>query len=412
MVNYIPRELEKEVLPWLDSPHIIAIRGPRQSGKTTFLRRIQEVLQQQGISQQEIHFISFEDALEVENFSIDPRKYIAFHCKDRTKKNFFLLDEVQYVEKAGKLLKLVYDLMENIKIILTGSSTLDINEVSSYLVGRALLFEMYPFSFSEFLQAKDQKMFQYHSTIRINLQQPRVEKEPPLFLKELNQFLLEYLTYGGYPEIILENDLEKKKILLKNIFLTYVEKDIVRIYGPRYRQKVIDLVRHLAFCNGGILNYNDLAALTSLYAKEIKEILSILQDTYIITLLRPFHQNLSTELRKNPKVYMVDTGLRNFMADRFSFGPEEYGKLLENYVWRIMSGKKINYWRTTSKAEVDFIINMTIPMEVKMTPKISKSFRSFIESYHPPQAFLATLDGYGMEKIEKTTIYIVPLALL
>ncbi len=412
MEGLVIRDIEQSILPWLYSKEIIAIRGPRQSGKTTYLKRITEILQEKKINQEQIHFISFEDDIEKEKFEKNPKAYIQYFLSNDTKKHFFLLDEVQYIKHAGKLLKLVYDIIENIKIIITGSSTLDLNEISSYLVGRVLLFEMYPFSFSEFLKTKDEKIKNYYSSNQINLKKPMLKKEKLLFLKELHAYLEEYITYGGYPTIVLEKDIEKKKILLKNLFLTYIEKDIVKVYGLHHKQRVSDLIKHLASINTGIVNYNELAASIGLYDKEIKEILSILENTYVIQLIKPFHKNLTTELRKNPKIYFIDTGLRNFITGRFEFSEDEKGKLLENYVLGRLHENKVNYWRTAAKAEVDFIINETIPLEVKITPKITRSFRSFIDSYNPDIAFLTSKESYEKRKLNQTTIFIVPLALL
>ena len=412
MKGIIKRELENDVIKWINSRHIIAIRGTRQSGKTTFLKRIAEILQERKVGRNKIHIISFEDDIEKDKFESSPIQYINYYRGDDKSKHFFLLDEVQYVKNAGKLLKLIYDEVDNIKVFITGSSTLDLNEVSSYLVGRVLLFEMYPFSFLEFLRAKDDRMLKYYQSRVINLKKPVLKKDKPIFLTELNAYLKEYITYGGYPAIIMELNIEKKKVLLKNIYLTYIEKDIVKIYGIRYKQRISDLIRHLASINAGIINYNELSGLTGMYDKEIKEILSILEDTYIIKLVRPFHKNLTTELRKNPKIYFIDTGLRNFITGRFEFNDEEYGKLLENYVLGKLRSDKVNYWRTTAKAEVDFISAEKMPVEIKMQPKITRSFRSFIESYKPQTAFLANLNTYDKAKMGTTTIFFVPLALL
>lgn len=408
----IKRDIEDSILEWISSKHIIAIRGTRQSGKTTFLKNISEILQKRKISKEKIHLISFEDDLEKAKFEGNPIEYFNFYLSKDNSRHFFLLDEVQYVKNAGKILKLVYDSIENIKVFITGSSTLDLNEVSSYLVGRILLFEMYPFSFSEFLRAKDEKLLRYYQSRFIDLKKPVLKGDKPIFLKELNAFLKEYVTYGGYPAVAMEPDLEKKKILLKNIYLTYIEKDIVKIYGPKYKQRISDLIKHLASINAGIANYNELSGLTGMYDKEVKEILSILEDTYVIKSIRPFHKNLTTELRKNPKVYFIDTGLRNFIAGRFEFNDEEYGKLLESYVLGKLRDEKANYWRTAAKAEVDFIYAEKIPIEVKMQPKITRSFRSFIDSYNPQVAFLACLNNYEQIKIGTTKIFIIPLALM
>jgi len=412
-VVYIKREIENEVFKWIDSKEIIAIRGTRQCGKTTFLKKISEALIHRKTSKENIHLISFEDDFEKEKFEKNPKEYISYYVKENSVKHYFLLDEVQYIKNAGKLLKLLYDEFKNIKIIITGSSTLDLNEIGSYLVGRVLLFEMYPFLFSEFLESKDANLFNYYTKRKIKLTDKRIVLGgEPIYLDKLNKLLREYVLFGGYPAIVLEKDIEKKKFLLKNLFLTYIEKDVVKIYGSKYKQRISDLIKYLSSINSGIINYNEIACITGLYNKEVKEILHILEETYIIRLIKPFHKNLSTELKKNPRVYFIDTGLRNFMANRFDISNDEYGQLLENYILLNIKQEKVNYWRTTAKAEVDFIINEKIPIESKMNVKLTRSFRSFIESYNPDRAFLVNLNKLSKDKIKGTDVFIVPYCLI
>lgn len=408
--TYIKRDIELQIIKWLDSKEIIAIRGPRQCGKTTFLNRIAEILKKRKVNQKNIHYTSFEDDFEKEKFEKNPKDYISFYLKKG--KNFLLLDEVQYIRNAGKLLKLIYDSIQNIKIIITGSSTLDLNEIGSYLVGRVLLFEMHPFSFNEFLRAKNEKMHRYYNSKKIQFSDTKINKENIIFLDELNKLLKEYIAFGGYPAVVLEKDFEKKKVLLKNLFQTYIEKDIVKVYGSKYKQRISDLIKYLSSLNAAMINYNEISSAISLYDKEVKEILSILEETYIIKRIKPFHKNLTTELRKNPKVYFIDTGLRNIIAGRLEFSDEEYGRLLENYLLNKLKEEKVNYWRTTAKAEVDFIINEKIPVESKITPKITRSFRSFIDSYKPKTAFLINMKSFEEQKINNTKVFIVPFALV
>lgn len=404
---YITREIENDIIRWINSKEIIAIRGTRQCGKTTFLKRIIEILIEKKVKKKNIHLINFEDDFEKEKFEKDPLNYIKYHIGDNNSKHYFLFDEVQYIKLAGKILKLLYDEIENIKIIITGSSTLDLNEIGSYLVGRVLLFEMYPFSFGEFLESKNNKLFYYYKKNKVNFKDKILLKEP-LFLKELNELLKEYVTYGGYPAIVLEKSYENKKILLKNLFLTYVEKDIVKVYGSKYKQRITDLIKYLSSINTSMINYNEISKLIGLYDKEVKEILHILEETYIIKLIKPYHRNLTTELKKNPKIYFIDLGLRNFISGRFDFSEEEYGKLLENYTFLSIKGGNVNYWRTTAKAEVDFILNEKIPIESKINPKLTRSIRSFIDSYKPEKAFLINLNKTEKTKMNQTEIFLIP----
>ncbi len=410
-MEIIGRDIEEEVINWLDRKEIIAIRGSRQCGKTTLLKKIKKVLKERGIDEKFIHYITFEDDIEKERFEKNPKDYFSIYLKD-LEKQFFLLDEVQYVSQAGKLLKLVFDEIENIKIIITGSSTMDLNEIGSFLVGRVILFEMYPFSFSEFLSAKDENLYKYYNLKKISLYDKKIKLEELIFIDKLNLLLKEYLTFGGYPAIVLEKDIEKKKILLKNLFQTYIEKDVVKIYGSKYSKRIADLIRYLASVNSSMINYNETSSLIGLYDKEIKEILHILEATYIVRLVKPYFKNLTTELRKNPKVYFIDTGLRNASVNRYEFNDQEYGELLENYVFCTFKEHEIKYWRTTAKAEVDFIIDGEIPIESKATPKLTRSLRSFISSYKSESAFLLNLNNLRTELINNTKIFIVPFSLV
>jgi predicted AAA+ superfamily ATPase len=411
MEKIIPREIELKIEDWLSRKEIIAVRGPRQCGKTTLLKKLINVLKEKGVQETNIHYVSFEDDFKKEKFEKSPKEFISVLIKDK-ERSFFLLDEVQYIKNAGKLLKLIYDEFENIKMIITGSSAMDLNEIGSFLVGRVILFEMYPLSFSEFLNAKAESMFKYYNLNKIKIGDRIKEEKELIFIDKLNDLLKEYLIFGGYPAVVLEPDNEKKKILLKNMFQTYIEKDIVKIYGSKYSQRITDLIRHLASINSSMINYNEISSSISLYEAEVKEMLGILEQTYVIKLIKPFHKNLTTELKKNPKVYFIDTGLRNFSTERWDFAPEEYGKLLETYVFGLVKEKKTNYWRTTAKAEVDFIINGEIPIEAKITPKISRSFRSFIDHYNPERAYLANMNILKKEHINKTPIFLIPFCIL
>lgn len=417
----IPRVIEVQLLSWLGAPEILTIRGPRQSGKTTLLYRLRNVLTQQGIPPARIHFITFEDDIERKKFEQNPVAYIQYYLpagQERSsqerldqERHVFLLDEVQYIERAGKHLKLIYDSFPEIKIIMTGSSSLDLREVASSLAGRALFFELYPFSFEEFLGVKDKRAYEYYRQQRFVLGKETVPSA--LFVDNLNLILQEYLTYGGYPRVVLESDPKKKKFLLRNLYLTYLEKDILKIYGLKYQQKVADLLHALSGWNASQVNYNELGSLTNLYFQEVKEVLRILEDTYIIQLVRPFHKNLITEIRKNPKLYFMDLGLRNSIANRFEFSEEEAGKLLETFVLGQFRGKEMKYWRTTAKAEVDFIHpEQNMPVEVKRQPKISRSLRSFITAYQPATVLLITSARCAQEKVNGSTVFIIPASLL
>lgn len=407
--NYIEREIEKEIFEFLEDQEIIIIRGPRQSGKSTLLKKIGNVLQEK-YKEESVFLIDLEDELEQLKFEKNPKEYVEFYLREKNK-TFLIFDEIQYVKKAGKILKFLFDKYPQIKFIVSGSSSLDINKLGEYLVGRAVFFELYPFSYEEFLKAKDDRLYLEYKTHKFNIKTPK--KVESLFIDRLNNYLKQYLIFGGYPRIVLEKNPEKKKILLKNLFSTYIEKDIIKLYGIKYKEKIITLLKYLSATTGNLLNYNDISQVTGAHFQEIKELISILESTYILKRIFPFHKNLVSELKKNPKVYFLDLGFRHILLDQFEFSQEEWGRILENYGFLVFKKYPLSFWRTTAKAEVDFIIkDKNIPLEIKTTPKITRSFLSFIKSYHPKVGVLASFEKSGIVKKNKTTIFFIPLSLL
>jgi len=406
---YIERDVESTIESWLKEREIIAIRGPRQSGKTTLLKRLRTKLLHKNVDKERVHFISFEDDITRLKFEENPKEFIQFYLD--SEKHYFLFDEVQYVNNIGKTLKLLFDTFENIKIIITGSSSFDLTNLGSYLVGRVIFFNLYPFSFHEFLKTKDKKYIDLYNKIRIDVHKKNVTTKKSIFLDDLNTFLHEYLTYGSYPRIVLENNVQKKKILLKNLFTTYIEKDIVAMYGINYREKVVRLLKTLASIYGGMVNYQTLSENSGIKYKEIRNILPLLEDSFVIFIVKPFYKNVTNELRKNPKIYFVDYGLRNYLME--DFDTISFDTLYENFFHnQLKRSSTVKYWRTQAKTEVDFVIQSKkeiIPIEVKTTPKITRSFRSFINHYHPHNAFIMNVKNVNVQTIDETTVYTIPL---
>jgi len=409
--NYIQREIEEKIFKFIDDKEVIAICGPRQSGKSTLLKRIGSFLQEK-YGKENVFFVDSEDEIEKLKFETNPKEYLKFYLRKKNKV-FILLDEVQYVKNSGKILKLLYDHYPQVKFIVSGSSSLDIGRLGQFLVGRVVFFELFPFSFSEFLKAKDENLELEYQEKRFFIDKPK--KTDSFFKDRLNKLLKEYLTYGGYPRIVLEKDEQKKILLLKNLFSTYIEKDIINLYGVKYKEKVIILLKYLTATVGGLLNFNELSQLTNLHFQEIKELISIFEETYVIKKISPFHKNLVTELKKNPKVYFFDLGFRNLLLERFDFLDDEWGKVLENYGFLLFKEKELHFWRTTAKAEVDFVLKEKdnfIPLEVKKTSKITRSLLSFINTYNPKIAIIFNLEKSDCVTRNNTKIFFVPLSLV
>jgi len=415
-----PRALQASLFKWIDRREAYAIKGPRQSGKTTLLRILEQRLAKKDIN---TVFLNFEDPDVLEAFETNPREYVRSFLL-RKGRYCFLMDEYHYVKDAGKKLKLLYDTFEDVKFIVTGSSSLELSgAMAKFLVGRVFFFELFPFSFHEFLTAKNPRLAKVYEDKNRSIREFLLGKEvrigKDIFIRELEPLFGEYVMFGGYPAVIKAEDAETKKMILKGIYDTYISKDVVSFLKITDALKYRHVVRSLALLAGNLINYNELCSACQVYYKELKHIISILSETYIINLLRPFYKNPVTELKKQPKPYFLDLGLRNYIADNFNPLDKrtDAGALVENFAFlSLRNYGAVNYWRTTAKAEVDFVLSQTMPVEVKYQhftePKVSRSLRSFISSYRPKAAVVATKDFWAQATVDKTNVLFVPVCYL
>lgn len=429
-MEYLKRNLTQELEKWLDRREIIAIKGPRQAGKTSLLKILKEhLISQKKISPGNIIYITFEDRDILDAFSKDPREYVnSYFSEGPNQRIYFLIDEFQYLKDGGQKLKFLYDIYENIKFIITGSSSLEIAEhTAKYLVGRVFSFYLYPFDFSEYLQTKPKNIQNVYAEaskkIGDFLKKTKIFKiKQDIFAKDLIRYFEDFVISGGYPEVIKAKDLETKKIILKNIYDTYITKDIVALLRIKDLSGFRTVVRLLANQTGNLLNLHTLVNDSRSYFRQLKQYISILEETFIIRNLRPYFKNRTTELKKNPKVYFVDTGLRNWLVNNFNNFEirTDAGSLIENAVLSSLYQKQegeLRYWRTLGQAEVDFVLrqenNEIIPIEVKYSamklPQINRSLKSFINAYKPRRAIVLTKGFWGRAKIETTDIAFVPV---
>ena len=157
---------------------------------------------------------------------------------------------------------------------------------------------------------------------------------------------------------------------MKNLVNTYLDRDIVSFLQITDTIKFRKLVTAISIANGGFINMTEMLNQIGSYFKGLAYLMDVLEQMYIIRRIPPYHANLPTELRKTPKVYFVDTGLRNSLIDSFSDMDHraDSGTLAENFVMNeLIRSVQLHFWRTTSKAEVDFVTQGTnlTPVEVK-----------------------------------------------
>ncbi len=415
---YIHRELEKQILPFLRRKEALSIIGPRQAGKTTFIGFIKETFDAQN---KKVKYITFENKADLDlfNSNIEDFKAIAMQY------DCLIIDEFQYSIDGGQKLKYLYDTTK-VKFIISGSSSLELTfQTDKYMVGRLLEFILPPFSFREFLSYKNIELFNLLENKNVS---EIIEFDfKKVFGEEINKRLIslleEYLLYGGYPAVVLAESKEEKYKVLESIAGKYLLKDIQGVLRLKTDNELWRLEKFLAGQIGNIIKYEELSNVSELLLKDLKMHLNILEKTYIVSFVSPFFRNKRTELTKNPKVYFFDLGLRNFALNDFRALADrnDLGAMAENYAYSALARRyypaAIKYWRTKSKAEVDFILEKyqaIFPFEVKYSSKkiVGKSLYSFINKFNPKMAIIFTKDLAGEEKISKTILKFIPLVYL
>lgn len=417
---YVKRELETKIEPFLNRKEAISIVGPRQAGKTTFIKHLKERLEKGG---KRVKFVTFENRNDLVLFqdSIEDFKKIAekYEC--------VIIDEFQYAKGGGQKLKYLYDTLPT-KFIVSGSSSLELTfQTGKYMVGRLFDFTLWPFSFREYLEAVDVELLSIVKATGISADSLLEQTKPAAVGAEMRRRLVaaleQYAVYGGYPAVVLAPSVAEKEKVLESIVEKYLLYDIKDLLRLPTAEELRLLAQLLAGQIGGLIKYEELSRSARLPYRDLVKHLAILEKTFIVNLVRPFFTNRRIELTKNPKSYFVDVGVRNFFVADFrpAKARPDLGALMENYAESALSrlnlAPRVKYWRTKSKAEVDFVIEREqarYPIEIKYVSdrKVGKSFYSFIEKFNPPVGVILTKDYAGQERVKNTLIKFIPLSYL
>jgi len=336
------------------------------------------------------------------------------------------VDEIQYLDNPANLLKLTYDHYPNIKFIVSGSSSMHIKQkFTDSLAGRKIIFELSAFNFNEFLRARNGEMYNirnnWHSFIEI-ITSREINPVISAFAKKFLPLMEEYIIWGGYPQVVLNLQADKKEEILRDVYQSYISKDIKDIGRIENITGYNNLVVMLSSNIGQLVNKGSMSRSIGLGIKTIDEYLFLLEHTYIVKMLSPFFRNKQTEIVKQRKVFFRDSGIRNISIgsfQTFNIRPDT-GVLVENFVFNQLLNyfppDNVFFWRTKHKAEVDFIVrrgDALIPMEVKSgameTPQYTRSFLSYIDKYKPAVGAIINQNLAKVEKVKSTTVLFVPI---
>ncbi len=405
----IKRTIFEDLKNHLSNKEISLIVGPRQVGKTTLMKELIKHLEER---QEKIVFLNLDYDSD-KRFFASQDELIKKIELEIGKSGFVFIDEIQRKEDAGLFLKGIYDRDLDYKFIVSGSGSLELKEkIHESLAGRKRVFNLNPVSFEEFINFKTDYKYQDKLIDYFDLEKDKTR-----------MFLEEYLNFGGYPRVILEIRKEEKKRIIEDIFKSCVEKDILSLLNIDRPDVFSSMIKILASQSSQIINYSKLGQQIGLTFEPLKKYLWYAEKTFLIKLIRPYFTNKQKELTKSPMAYFNDLGLRNFGIDMMGElnNSLSLGLVFQNFILQILEDKLsnssgvINYWRTITGKEVDFIINKggnIVPVETKYShlknSKVEKPLLDFINKYNPKDALVVNLSMEEKVMINKTTVRFVP----
>lgn len=361
MINRI----QKEAIEKIFHRKAVVVLGPRQVGKSTLLHQILD-------DEENVLWLNGDDQDVRElfhDFSAAKMRTILGH------NNILALDEAQRIPDIGLKLKIVTDQMKDVRIIATGSSSLDLAAgLNESLSGRKREFVLLPLTFKE--------MAEKHGVL------------------EEKRHLHRRMLYGYYPEVVTTPGEERD--ILHEIVDSYLYKDIMNLDLVAKPDKLNRLIQALAYQIGSQVSFNEVAQLVGLDSKTVERYIDILEKCFVIFRVNSFSRNLRNELKTSKKIFFWDCGIRNAVLNNFAplenRSPVENGALWENWIiaerlkCNNVTGDRVSawFWRTKQQAEIDYLEDkdgMLSAYEFKWNVKAKASIPASFASSYPDASF-------------------------
>ncbi len=329
---------------------IVALIGARQVGKTSLMELYVKDKKYLWLFGQ-----NPETAQLFQNFTT-LEHYIKINS-DENLDTLLVIDEFQYIDNISLQLKLLVDKYKKLKILCSGSSSIDImKKVEESLAGRIRLISVNSLNFHEYIKFKNEELFNKVTKLSI-------DDNSDILFPDLKVLLKEYLTYGGLPKVALADDYEEKKELLNDIYQTYLLKDVRQYINNVDFIAFNKLLRLLSSQIANLVNINDISNTIQFSYRKCEQYINILEQMFIIHLVTPYYGNYRKEITKMKKIFFCDIGLRNIIYNSFNNIDirVDNGAIFENYIYlQLLKSNKqndIHFYRTKDKTEIDFILN-------------------------------------------------------
>lgn len=374
---------------------VITVTGPRQSGKTTLVRSEFSKFEYVSLELPDIRTLALED----------PRGFFSRY-KDRV-----IIDEAQRAPEIFSYIQSIVDESDKPgQFILTGSQNFLLTQgISQSLAGRCAVFHLLPFSLSELKSRKPCS--------------PEHLGTKLLYGKEKNDELEQVLFTGFYPRIHDKN--LSPRDWLSGYYQTYIERDVRNLANVGYIEAFSRFTRLCAGRNGQLLNLSNLGSDCGVTHSTARRWISILEASFIVTLLRPYHKNFGKRMIKSPKLYFLDTGLLcyllNIQDSKDIYNYSQRGSIFESFVISELyknyfhrgDRPSLYFWRDSAGHEIDVIIDTgrePIAVDIKSSRTISNDFFDNLKYWKDllkKQSPYALIYG-GDEAYERTGVVIYP----
>jgi hypothetical protein len=399
--------IKRDIEVPLFSDKIITLIGVRRCGKTSILYKMIEELRE-SVDSKNIVYVNFEDdrllGTMVGDLDDLIEGYFELYPEKRDEKLYLFVDEVQNIPQWEVFFRRIYDTL-NVQIIITGSSSkLLSSEIATSLRGRTLTYEIFPFSFKEYLRYKN---------ITVNLDSSKS-------LSFIKHHLEAYLFCGGFPETIGQDGLMQKRILSDYINLI-VYKDLIERYGITNTALLKHLIKY-AFVNMATSIsitklYNDFKSNGFKLGKEtLFDYFGYLEEAYALFSVPIFRSSVREEQRNPKKIYAIDNGLRAVYDASFS---PDYSKLYENLVFLALRSKTREIYYIKERQEIDFycvidgvrqLINVSV--DISHPDTFEREINSLVEGMEfigVDTSILITKDREGSQSVGEKLVVIIPL---
>ena len=338
-VGILRKKYIQNLCLYLKRKEILILKGVRRCGKTTIIKQlIRHLLVNENVKKENILYVNLDDRDFLMHRSIDLLD-LALSTRNLKEKQYVFFDEIQTIPNFEVWLKTYYDRGTNIKFIISGSESDLLEKEKSYLLtGRNITFEIFPLSYNEF------KDFRADGSLE------------------------EYLEFGGFPEVVLEENEEIKLKLLESYLDNIIKKDILHKRQIRNPEILSSFAEYLIGNPGLKLSINKVSKELGISKGSTASYLRYLMDAYILLEVNYFSYSVKSKFHKakRPKYYPIDNGFYRLVSRRY-----QKGNLAEKAVAIHLrkTGKPIYYW-SHNGAEVDFVqddiaINVTTGDKIK-----------------------------------------------